>query len=94
MWIIPSFKKSLIVEQFQGNYLKDDIKRFKAIEENDSSQFNDKPEWIKFTVMNLYEWYKQREFMHTEINRISMKAIHVKMKEFSEHATERKNTNS
>ena len=44
MLIIPSFKKSLIVEQFQGNYHKDDIKRFKAIEENDSSQFNDKPE--------------------------------------------------
>ena len=89
MLIIPSFKKSLIVEQFQGNYLKDDIKRFKAIEENDSSQFNDKPEWIKFTVMNFYEWYKQREFMHTEINRISMKAVHVKMRELREHATER-----
>ena len=41
MLIIPSFEKSLIVEQFQGNCLKDDIKRFEAIEENDSSQFND-----------------------------------------------------
>ena len=26
---------------------------------------NNKAEWIKFTVNNLYEWYKQREIEQT-----------------------------
>ena len=32
MFITPSFKKSLIVEQFQGNYLKQNSNSHKGIE--------------------------------------------------------------
>ena len=53
--------------------VKDDIERIKATEKNDPSQFSDKSEWIRFTVMNLYECYKQTEFMH-------LKKMHVKIK--------------
>ena len=38
MFITPSFKKSLIVEQFQGNYLKcDTVDRVRAVMSNQSS---------------------------------------------------------
>ena len=40
--------------------IKDNREQVNAIQKNDPAKLNYKSEWIKFTVENLYEWYKHR----------------------------------
>ena len=64
--------------------IKDNREPFNVIQKNDPAKLNYKSEWIKFTVKNLYEWYKGK--LSKKSNRKLKKVTELKTKELNENA--------